>query len=127
MSSIVITVGETLDADGLRIPDEFVAAPQLQVSVDNVVARLHVQPRHALLILESLVGHGFLARTVDLQYVRAAAGCCYRGEAATAWAEELTGKIAHCGEKLPPGATTVDGLATETSIIPRFAPALPLP
>lgn len=66
----MITVAEPIDADALRIRHEFLSAPDLCVSVDEVVALLGLQPRHALLILESLVWEGFLARLPDGRYAR---------------------------------------------------------
>lgn len=70
----MITVAEPIDADALRVRHEFLAAPGLHLSVDDVVAQLHVQPRHALVILEALVWEGFLARTPDGRYVRTHTG-----------------------------------------------------
>jgi hypothetical protein len=66
----MVTVAEPIDADLLRIRHEFLASPDLTLSVDDAVAMLRVQPRHASIILESLVWEGFLARTFDGQYVR---------------------------------------------------------
>lgn len=66
----MITVAEPTDADALRVRRTFLADPALHLSVDDVVAQLHVQPRHALVILEALVWDGFLSRTGDGRYVR---------------------------------------------------------
>jgi predicted transcriptional regulator of viral defense system len=70
----MITDAEPIDADALRIRHEFLSAPHLRLSVDDVVAQLHVQPRHAMLLLESLVWEGFLGRTFDGQYIRSFSG-----------------------------------------------------
>ncbi len=70
----MITVAEPVDADTLRVRHQFLADPDLRLSVDDVVAQLHVQPRHALVILESLVWEGFLSRARDGRYIRAHTG-----------------------------------------------------
>lgn len=70
----MITVAEPIDADVLRLRHEFIADPSLRLSVDDVVARLHVQPRHAVVMLDSLVWDGFLGRARDGRYVRAHTG-----------------------------------------------------
>jgi len=66
----VITVAEPIDADALRIRHEYLALPDLCVSVDACAQSLDVPPRHAQLILESLVRDGFLQRNSDGRYVR---------------------------------------------------------
>jgi len=66
----MITVAEPIDADTLRVRHEFLTTPDLHVSVDDIVLLLGVHPRHALLILESLVWQGFLARQPDGRYLR---------------------------------------------------------
>jgi len=68
----MITLAEPIDLDTLRIRHEFISVPDLRVSVEPIAALLQIVPRHALLALESLVLEGFLARTPDGQYVRAA-------------------------------------------------------
>lgn len=72
---MLITDGDPLDSDALRIRHEFLSAPDVCLSVNDVVLQQGVQPRHALLILESLVWEGFLARLPDGRYVRASRGC----------------------------------------------------
>jgi predicted transcriptional regulator of viral defense system len=74
----MITFAEPIDLDALRIRHEFLALPDLRVSVDAVGALLHVTSRHARLILESLVREGFLERGADGQYVRSTAAPSYR-------------------------------------------------
>lgn len=66
----MITVADPIDADTLRIRHEFLTLPDLRVSVDHASTLLNVPARHARLILESLVGEGFLERTPDDHYLR---------------------------------------------------------
>jgi hypothetical protein len=66
----VITIAEAIDADALRVRHEFLTLPGLRASVDFCALLLDLRPRHALLILESLVRDGFLERTADGQYAR---------------------------------------------------------
>jgi hypothetical protein len=66
----MITIADPIDLDTLRIRHEFLAVPDLRVSVDRTAAQYHLASRHALVALESLVWEGFLARTADGQYVR---------------------------------------------------------
>jgi hypothetical protein len=80
----VITTGEPIDADTLRIRHEFLTRPDLRVSADEAAALLGVPLRHALVILESLVVERFLARTADGQYVRAFAAGAERDPPQTA-------------------------------------------
>ena len=68
----MITISEPIDLDTLRIRHEFLAVPDLRVSVDGTAAQYHIATRHALLALESLVWEGFLERTPDGQYLRSA-------------------------------------------------------
>lgn len=68
----MITVAEPIDADTLRVRHEFLNAPDRSVSVDEVVALLHVQRRHAQMILDSLVWERFLVRTCEGRYIRGA-------------------------------------------------------
>jgi hypothetical protein len=77
----MIAVAEPIDADTLRIRHEFLTQPGLCVSADAAATRLAVSLRHASSILESLVFEGFLARTVDGQYVRSLAALTARGDA----------------------------------------------
>jgi len=70
----VIALAEPIDADALRVRHEYLSDPDLQLSTDDVVARLHVQPRHALRMLESLVREQFLSRAANGRYVRLRAG-----------------------------------------------------
>lgn len=67
----MITVAEPIDADLLRVRHQFLADPSLCLSSGDVVAQLHVQPRHAAVMLDALVREGFLTRTIDGRYVRA--------------------------------------------------------
>ena len=67
----MITIAEPIDADALRIRHEFLALPDLCVSVDACAQLLDIPQRHALLILESLSAEGFLQRQGDGRYVRA--------------------------------------------------------
>jgi len=67
----VITIAPPIEADALRIRHEFLSLPDLCVSVDSCAQVLDVPPRHAQLILESLVRDGFLLRNGDGRYVRA--------------------------------------------------------
>jgi len=68
----MITIAEPIDADALRIRHEFLTLPSLHASVELCALLLDVPQRHALLMLESLVRDGFIERTVDGQYARAA-------------------------------------------------------
>lgn len=67
----MITVAEPIDADTLRLRHQFLTVPDLCTSVDGCAEFLDVPPRHAQLILESLVREGFLVRNADARYVRA--------------------------------------------------------
>ena len=69
----MITVAEPIDLDTLRIRHEFLAVPDLRVSVDRTAVLYRLASRHALLALESLVAEGFLARTEDGHYARSTA------------------------------------------------------
>ena len=66
----MITVAEPIDLDTLRIRHEFIAVPDLRVSVKSIAAQLQIASRHAAAELESLVAEGFLERTADDFYVR---------------------------------------------------------
>ena len=70
----MITVAEPIDADTLRVRHEFIENPALSLTIDDVVAELHVQPRHAVVMLDAMVWEGFLSRSRDGRYVRAPAG-----------------------------------------------------
>jgi len=61
----MITVAEPIDADTLRIRHEFLSAPDLHASVDWCARLFGLPPRHAALILESLVSDGCLQRAAD--------------------------------------------------------------
>jgi hypothetical protein len=74
----MIAFADPIDLDALRIRHEFLALPDLRVSVDAVGVLLGVSSRHARLTLESLVGEGFLERDPDGQYVRSTAAPSYR-------------------------------------------------
>ena len=65
----MICVADPIDADTLRVRHEFLSRPDLQVSVDEVARRFQTLPRHARIMLESLVQEGFLVRTGDDQYL----------------------------------------------------------
>ena len=69
----MIAIADPIDLDALRIRHEFLALPDLRVSVDVAGALLHVTSRHARLILESLASEGFLERGADGQYARSTA------------------------------------------------------
>ena len=68
----MITVSAPIDADALRIRHEFLTLPGLRASVASLAALLNVSPRHARLVLESLVDDGFLERGASDHYVRPA-------------------------------------------------------
>ena len=70
----MITVAEPIDADVLRVRHQFLANPSLSLSAGDVVTQLHVQPRHAAVMLDALVRESFLSRTGDGRYVRTRAG-----------------------------------------------------
>jgi hypothetical protein len=74
----MITIGDPIDLDALRVRHEFLTLPDLRASVDIVAALLGVTKRHAALTLESLVADGFLSRAPGGQYVRATAASSYR-------------------------------------------------
>jgi len=67
----MVIAGEPIDVDTLRLRHDFLVEPELSVTVDDVVARLHLQARHALLILEALAREEFLRQTGEGRYVRA--------------------------------------------------------
>ena len=73
----MITLAEPIDADTLRIRHEFLTRPDLLVSADVFAELLGIPLRHALMILESLVFEGFLARTPDGRYGRHAASASH--------------------------------------------------
>jgi predicted transcriptional regulator of viral defense system len=66
----MVSLAGPIDADVLRVRHEFLSTPTLRLSADDVVAQLHVQPRHASLMLDALAQEGFLKRTTDGCYVR---------------------------------------------------------
>lgn len=67
----MITVAEPIEADALRMRHEYLTLPDLCASVESCAQFLDIPPRHARLILESLVRDGFLQRNGDGRYVRA--------------------------------------------------------
>jgi hypothetical protein len=66
----MITIAEPIDADTMRVRHEFLTRSDLLVSADFVADLFDLSVRHALVILESLVFEGFLARTPDGRYRR---------------------------------------------------------
>ena len=65
----MIAFAEPIDADALRVRNEFLTRPDLHASADAVARLVDVSLRHAAVILDSLVHEEFLERTVDGQYV----------------------------------------------------------
>jgi hypothetical protein len=68
-SAEMIALAEPIDADVLRVRNEFLTRPDLHASADAVARLVDVTPRHAMVILDSLVHEEFLERTADGQYV----------------------------------------------------------
>jgi DNA-binding IclR family transcriptional regulator len=69
----VITDADPIDADTLRIRHEFLARPDLRLSVGTVALLLAISPGHAHRLLETLVREGFLQREYGGKYRRTAA------------------------------------------------------
>ncbi len=67
----MITTGDPIDLDTLRIRHEFLTVPDLRLSTDDVASLLHLSPRHAAAALESLVSEAFLSHRPGGYYVRA--------------------------------------------------------
>ena len=65
-----ITIAAPIDADALRIRHEFLSLPELHASAEDVATFLNISSRHAEVLLESLVGDGFLLRMNDARYTR---------------------------------------------------------
>ena len=65
----MIAIAEPIDADVLRVRNEFLTRPDLHASADAVARLVDVSPRHATVILDSLVHEDFLERTADGEYV----------------------------------------------------------
>jgi hypothetical protein len=65
----MIAIAEPIDADALRVRNEFLTRPDLHASADAVARIVDVSPRHAAAILESLVHERFLERTAQGEYV----------------------------------------------------------
>jgi hypothetical protein len=70
----MIALADPIDADLLRVRHQYLTDPGLTLSAADIVAQLHVQPRHARGILESLAWEGFLSRDHDGRYVRVHTG-----------------------------------------------------
>jgi DNA-binding IclR family transcriptional regulator len=66
----MILIGESTDADALRVRNEFLVDPHLEMSVEACSRLLAIHHRHAAVILETLVEEGFLDRTSDGRYIR---------------------------------------------------------
>lgn len=65
----MIACAEPIDADVLRVRHEFLTRPDLHASVDAVARLVDVSPRHAALILDTLVHEEFLEQAPDGRYV----------------------------------------------------------
>jgi mono/diheme cytochrome c family protein len=65
----MIALAEPIDADVLRVRNEFLTRPGLHASADAVARFVDVTPRHAAVILDSLVHEDFLERNADGEYV----------------------------------------------------------
>jgi hypothetical protein len=65
----MIEIGEPIEADELRIRNEFLMQLDLHASAAEVARLIDVSPRHAAVILESLVHEEFLERAPDGRYV----------------------------------------------------------
>jgi hypothetical protein len=66
----MIVRAEPTDADALRVRDEFLIDPKLEMSVDSCARLLCIRHHHAAVILETLVAERFLDRTSDGRYCR---------------------------------------------------------
>lgn len=66
----MITAGDPIDLDTLRIRHEFLTVPDLRLSPEDVALLLHLSPRHACAALESLAAEAFLLRRSDGFYER---------------------------------------------------------
>ncbi len=66
----MILLAESTDADALRVRNEFLIDPNLEMSVDACARVMGIRRPHAAVILETLVADGFLDRTDDGRYVR---------------------------------------------------------
>ena len=66
----MIAIAEPIDADELRVRNEFLTRPGLHASADAVARVLDVSSRHAEAMLDSLARDGFLQRDADGRYVR---------------------------------------------------------
>ncbi len=66
----MIVRAEPTDADALRVRDEFLVDPHLEMPVDSCAQLLGIRHDHAAAILETLVAESFLDRTTDGRYVR---------------------------------------------------------
>ncbi len=66
----MIAIAEPIDADALRVRNEFLTRPGLHASADTVARELDVSTRHAIAMLDSLVHDGFLEQDAGGQYVR---------------------------------------------------------
>jgi hypothetical protein len=67
----MITAGDPIDLDTLRIRHEFLTVPDLRLSTEDVASVPRLSPRHAFAALETLVDESFLRRQSDGFYVRA--------------------------------------------------------
>ena len=65
----MIAIAEPIDADVLRVRNEFLTRPDLHASADAVARLIDISPRHAMVILDSLVHEEFLDRTADGAFV----------------------------------------------------------
>jgi hypothetical protein len=59
----MIALAEPIDADVLRVRNEFLTRPDLHASADAVARLVDVTPRHAAVILDSLVHEDFSSGT----------------------------------------------------------------
>jgi len=69
----VITVAEPIDADALRIRHEFLARPDLRLSVRTAALLLDISPRQAQRLLDALARERFLQQEFGGEYRRTAA------------------------------------------------------
>lgn len=67
----MIATAEPIDLDALRLRNEFLALPELVLSVPQVARLLDLRSEHAAAILEGLARERFLVATAQGAYRRA--------------------------------------------------------